>query len=561
MNKNSLTDFLNSHANEGVISFHMPGHKGGKIFEKYGYTLDLSHDITEIPGADNLFKAEGVLQNVANRYADLYEVKKSYLLINGSSVGIIAAILTIAKENDSLIVARNCHKAVFNALRLGKINPVFAYPDENNKITPEEVTRCFEKAPDAVGLIFTYPTYHGEISKIKEIEKIVHARDKVLIIDQAHGAHLKFFEKFTDRKIISGETAGADIIINSVHKTLASFTQSSILNVNSEKINLNVLEDRLQMLQSSSPSYLLMESLDINAKLLEDHGKELIQEWNSNLDNFYNKTKNLNIFHEDPTKIIVLMTGKMTGYDLERELQKRKIQAEMADNRSVCLMSGIGNSKKDYEKLAEELTEICEEAIIPYPPGIPLVYPGEVITDEIKAEIEELKKNNITILGLPKEKKMQNDRPSWDEYFMSMAELAMSRSTCLRRKVGAVIVRNQRIMATGYNGVPTGIEHCDERGCLREKMKVPSGKMHELCRGLHAEQNAIIQAAHLGQSIAGGELYCTNQPCIICAKMIINAGIKRIIIRDGYPDELALEMLNEAGIKIDVLKKGEGEDA
>ena len=150
------------------------------------------------------------------------------------------------------------------------------------------------------------------------------------------------------------------------------------------------------------------------------------------------------------------------------------------------------------------------------------------------------------------------NRPSWDEYFMEMARVAEKRSTCLRRKVGADIVKDNRIMATGYNGVPTGIGHCEERGCLRERLKVPSGQRHELCRGLHAEQNAIIQAAHLGQSIAGGTLYCTNQPCVICAKMIINAGIHRIVIQEGYPDELAVEMLAEAGLTIELLNTGEG---
>jgi dCMP deaminase len=145
-------------------------------------------------------------------------------------------------------------------------------------------------------------------------------------------------------------------------------------------------------------------------------------------------------------------------------------------------------------------------------------------------------------------------RPSWDEYFMEMAEVAEKRSTCIRRRVGAVIVKDNRIMATGYNGVPTGIRHCAERGCLREELKVPSGQRHELCRGLHAEQNAIIQAAHLGQSIADGTLYCTTQPCVICAKMIINAGIKRIVIKQGYPDELALEMLTEAGLTVETME-------
>ena len=147
------------------------------------------------------------------------------------------------------------------------------------------------------------------------------------------------------------------------------------------------------------------------------------------------------------------------------------------------------------------------------------------------------------------------ERPDWDEYFMRLAEVAETRSTCTRRKVGAVIVKDHRILATGYNGVPTGIQHCSQRGCLREELGVPSGQRHELCRGLHAEQNAIIQAAHLGLSIAGGTLYCTNQPCVICAKMIINAGIERIVIRDGYPDELAQDMLREAGLNVELLER------
>jgi len=148
------------------------------------------------------------------------------------------------------------------------------------------------------------------------------------------------------------------------------------------------------------------------------------------------------------------------------------------------------------------------------------------------------------------------ERPDWNQYFMSIAELVASRSTCLRRKVGAVIVKDKRILSTGYNGAPSGIRHCEETGCLREKLNVPSGQRHELCRGLHAEQNAIIQAALHGVEIKGSDLYCTNQPCIICTKMIINAGIKRIFYKDGYPDEMSIEMLNEAGIEL--IKFNEG---
>ena len=138
---------------------------------------------------------------------------------------------------------------------------------------------------------------------------------------------------------------------------------------------------------------------------------------------------------------------------------------------------------------------------------------------------------------------------------MEMAELTAKRSTCLRRHVGAVIVQDKHIIATGYNGAPKGLEHCGERkeGCLREQLGIPSGEKHELCRPLHAEQNAIIQAATLGQSVEGATIYITHQPCVICAKMIINAGISRIVVKEGYPDELSVEILGEAGLRIVML--------
>lgn len=141
-------------------------------------------------------------------------------------------------------------------------------------------------------------------------------------------------------------------------------------------------------------------------------------------------------------------------------------------------------------------------------------------------------------------------RPSWDTYFMNITTLVAQRSTCTRRAVGAIIVKDKRILSTGYNGAPTGIRHCLEVGCLRESLQVPSGERHELCRGIHAEQNAIIQAAYHGVSVKDAVLYCTNQPCAICAKMIINAGIKKIYYQSGYTDALAQEMLTEAGIDL-----------
>ncbi|SDN93292.1 deoxycytidylate deaminase [Desulfonauticus submarinus] len=146
------------------------------------------------------------------------------------------------------------------------------------------------------------------------------------------------------------------------------------------------------------------------------------------------------------------------------------------------------------------------------------------------------------------------ERISWDEYYMEIAKLVAKRSTCLRRKVGAIAVKDKRILATGYNGAPTGLTHCLDIGCLREQLNIPSGERHELCRGLHAEQNVIIQAALHGVSLKGASLYCTTQPCLICTKMLINCGIKAIYFAEGYPDELAVEMLKEAKIKFKKLK-------
>jgi len=143
-------------------------------------------------------------------------------------------------------------------------------------------------------------------------------------------------------------------------------------------------------------------------------------------------------------------------------------------------------------------------------------------------------------------------RPSWDQYFIDITRQVATRSTCLRRHVGAIIVKDKRILATGYNGPPTGLPHCEETGCLRDQLGIPSGERQEICRGLHAEQNAIIQAARYGIPVVGSTIYVTHQPCITCAKMIINAGIVRVVCADTYPDELAREMLDSAGVTLEL---------
>jgi len=148
----------------------------------------------------------------------------------------------------------------------------------------------------------------------------------------------------------------------------------------------------------------------------------------------------------------------------------------------------------------------------------------------------------------------KDNRPTWDEYFLGIADLVSKRSTCLRRKVGTVLVKDKRVLATGYNGAPSRIAHCSVAGCIREKLNIPSGERHELCRGLHGEQNAFLQAALHGTSLKGATLYCTTQPCIICAKMIINAGIKEIVMQGDYPDPMARGILKEAKVKVRMIR-------
>ncbi|MCL2760786.1 MAG: cytidine/deoxycytidylate deaminase family protein [Desulfuromonadales bacterium] len=150
-------------------------------------------------------------------------------------------------------------------------------------------------------------------------------------------------------------------------------------------------------------------------------------------------------------------------------------------------------------------------------------------------------------------------RPGWDQYFMEITHIVAKRTTCIRRQVGAILVKGKNILATGYNGAPSGVSHCIDVGCLRERLNIPSGERHELCRGLHAEQNAILQAARHGTSIEGATLYCTTMPCVICTKMIINAGIQRVVYEEGYADTLAAEMIGDSGIIVDMFKSEDGE--
>ena len=461
MSERPIISFLTEHADKHTVSFHMPGHKGSAIYRKFGYTEFLEKmmdcDITEIIGADNLFQTEGILKAAQEEYAKLYGVKRAYMLVNGTSGGVIAAIMASVPKGGKLVMARNSHKAIYNALLLADIQPVYAYPEMieeygiSGEITAEEITRCLDENPDASAVILPSPNYYGICSDIRKIAEIVHARGKILIVDQAHGAHLKFFSDcgFSDMPQ-SAEEQGADIAVNSIHKTLASFTQSAALTFNSDLLDHYTLEDKLQMIQSTSPSYILMGSLDINADIIKNHKEEVFTAWHDALAYFYAEAENISglaVIRDaklDFTKINLDMSAYgLSGAELEQMLMEKGIYAELTTGNILMCMTGIGNTKADMEKLLEALREIaashplaegkkqtppavlearfelcavpakkeriplemgagriCASSIIPYPPGIPFICPGERITDEVITYIAALREAGEKVIGV-----------------------------------------------------------------------------------------------------------------------------------------------------------------
>ena len=454
----SIREFLIKHGAEGPVSFHMPGHKGKAFYVENGYGefLDaiMDCDITEIPGADNLFQNEGIILETMEKYRKLYETKKSYLLVNGSSGGILASILTSVTKGGKLVMARNCHKSAFNALSLGDITPVYAFPETVEgygilgKVDPAEIARCFDENPDAEAVILPSPNYYGICSDIEAIAKEVHKRGKILIVDQAHGAHLKFFDSETFPK--SAEEQGADLVINSIHKTLGSFTQTALLNVCSDRVDLITLEDKLQTIESSSPSYPLMATLDINADIMLTKGEDLIKRWAENIEWFYEKAAEIdglsimNVPELDKTKLNIDMSAYgFDGNRLEEYLMERGIFIELVAGNVVMCMTGIGNRRCDFERLIGALKElaetnekievskaeqpaaltkklewkgvpakkelisvddaagrVCAMSIIPYPPGIPIACPGEVLDAELLAYVKDRKKAKENVIGM-----------------------------------------------------------------------------------------------------------------------------------------------------------------
>ncbi len=477
-----LHRFLLTHCEKNPISFHMPGHKGRNIFKQYqlGNIAELipCGDITEIPGADNLFAADGVIMAGQSAYAELYNCRHSFYSVNGSTAALMAAIFAGCPEGSKVIVARNSHRAVFNAIKLRKLIPVYTYPEPSKgpgvSISNSQIEHLLEKNPDVAAVILTSPDYYGNCCDIESIAETVHHHKALLIVDEAHGAHLHFFRSHTSQRILSATTLpdsavsmGADFVINSIHKTLASFTQSAVLNMNTDRFSPRHILKQLELFESSSPSYILMASLDLNAALLKYHGAALFTQWLDDLNYFYSAAKKIDGIRlylpgsmYDYTKINLAAIG-ITGRELENYLITNNIYPELTSGNMVMLMTGIGNKRSDYEHLLGVLSNIPKSpdksrhvslsdsshdlhapgfdespyrsavsassipvdsylleygksigkvaagSITAYPPGIPIVCPGEVITENAVKLIQKYKDSGTYISGIDCEDKIE----------------------------------------------------------------------------------------------------------------------------------------------------------
>lgn len=471
-----LDEKLTEYKNTDIYPFHMPGHKRAELPFPNPYSID----ITEIDGFDNLHHAVDILKEAQQRAADLYGAKRSFYLVNGSTCGILAAVCAAAKKRTKVLMARNCHKAVYHALFLQELHAEYLYPDITVKniqgqITPIQVEEALKKEQDISAVIITSPTYEGIISDISEIARIVHAYGIPLIVDEAHGAHLGFGAGFPENAV----TCGADAVIMSLHKTLPSFTQTALLHLCSDRIPEEKTEEYLGIFETSSPSYLFMAGMDSCIRMIKEQGQELFLNYRKMLDNFYRDTADLQFLHvlkrEDLSKEeafdwddskLVIFTGKapLTGEELHRILLDRyHLQVEMVSAHYVLAMTSIMDQAEGLKRLSCALHEIdrhfqiaemttgenydiinqiepfCNSDMISrelyrknpvimqfyeakeakqmevplekaigkisadmiyiYPPGIPMIVPGEVITEDFVKRVRVCLQRKLHVEG------------------------------------------------------------------------------------------------------------------------------------------------------------------
>ncbi|WP_434793813.1 Arginine decarboxylase [Terrisporobacter petrolearius] len=443
---------------DNLTSFHVPGHKTGKIFRKLGYKNILEKiytlDTTEIDGTDNLHNAKEIIKESQDRAARVFNSDKTIYLVNGTTCGIEASIMAVCNPKSKIIVNRDCHQSAINACILGDIDPVYIESVVCKKtniimgVDVESTKSVIDNNLDAKAIVLTYPTYYGKTFDLKSVCDYAHSKNIIVIVDEAHGAHLQLSNNLP-KSAIEQE---ADIIIQSTHKTLPSFTQSSMMHVKGNRVDTNKIEAMLRFLESSSPSYVLLTSLELAVDIYDNYGIKLMENLLSNINNFKSKFKNNeNIIIDnnmDKTKIFIsLKKLGITGYELDSILrEKYKIQVELSNYYGVLLICTIGNDEEDFVrlkralddfilntndkelledinypesipekvlnprqafysdkhsvKLEDSIGKISGEYIIPYPPGISLISPGEIITKEIITYIQEGVKSGMIVSGI-----------------------------------------------------------------------------------------------------------------------------------------------------------------
>lgn len=350
---------LEEYSKAGYVPMHMPG---GKRNTEYASTSVL--DITEIDGFDNMHNAEGIIKNASCRAAKLYGADKTLMLVNGSTAGILSAICGATKRKGKIIVARNCHVSVYNALIMAQLEPVYVIPEVDNDtgiysgVSLEQIRKCYENNRDAQAVIITSPTYEGVVSEVREIASYLHEKGIPLIVDEAHGAHFKFSEEFPE----SAVKAGADIVINSIHKTLPALTQTALLHISGNYVDYDKVERFWNIYQTTSPSYILMASIDRCMRIIEEQGNYIFKDYISKLKNLRENIAKLNNIRlmdsDDISKIILICDDGKYLYD--RLLDEYKVQLEMASFKYVIAMTSVADKQEYYDRFLEALQKIDE---------------------------------------------------------------------------------------------------------------------------------------------------------------------------------------------------------
>lgn len=364
----SLYDRLEEYNASDYYGFHMPGHKRHNLT---GDSLPYGIDITEIDGFDDLHHAGGILKEAQELAARVYGAEETRFLVNGSTVGILSAILGSTSRGDRILVPRHCHKSVYHAIYLNELRPVYLYPEFsedlhlNTDISVSAVKAALMEYSDIRAVVIVSPTYDGVISDVKTIADAVHEYKIPLIVDEAHGAHLGFHPYFEANSL----ARGADVVIHSVHKTLPALTQTALLHVQGSLVNRSKVFRYLDMLQSSSPSYVLMAGIDKCVHLLDEQAEELFEPYVRRLMRLRKQLKglkNLKLLetpHYDRSKVVISVKGQdMTGKELYQILlEKYHLQLEMAAGTYVIAMTSVADTEEGFERLAGALLEIDEK--------------------------------------------------------------------------------------------------------------------------------------------------------------------------------------------------------